>query len=541
MTRTSPFKSSVRHSVLPPLPRTTGRPARECGNEPCTISTQTPVTIVRGECSGLPRRAALQRHGRKSVVRGLQKESLWNPLLGWTSLIVVLVATISFLTIGTAIAQERKNFSIPKDLTAKLKVKVAYNSNEVFFRFEWPSESKGYLHDYLRFKGDKWVKTPGSSVGPHPLKLYEDRVSFLLDDGGVRYFDSAGGYVTIHEGMRFLSNQSPKGEVQKHPYLGARRKKTDVRKYNPETRKSGRWEDVVSEAELKRLKKNGVFLDLWMWRGHRGNPIGAVDDMWIHEYRNGDKGKSAYTTNWDKKKNQPRFMYDPEKTGFYALKWDDVINFRLTQKDIYFLSYNNAKPFDPSHNWKEGDTLPRRYLRPPEGSRGDITGSGVWEDGSWHVDMRRLLNTGNDDDKQLQDQRRYTIAFAIHKNYNGSRWHHISFPKSLGMGVEADIMAQRFSGETPPWDKIRWNSLTLYYPGQVTWEWLISSEHAGAAKVKNGQACATCHTAELMGKYSVEHEIRDDLKERWKMTTISGSIFIFGLALAGLIAARRSD
>jgi len=42
-----------------------------------------------------------------------------------------------------------------------------------------------------------------------------------------------------------------------------------------------------------------------------------------------------------------------------------------------------------------------------------------------------------------------------------------------------------------------------------------------------------------MGKYSVEHEIQDDLLGRWKMTAASGIIFILGLAIAGVIAARR--
>ena len=140
-------------------------------------------------------------------------------------LTVALMMTVSLLTIGNAIALERKNFSIPANLTTGLKVKVTYNNHEVFFRFEWPSGPNGYFHEYLHFKAGKWVKTSGSGPGSHPLKLYEDRVSFLLDDGSVRYFDSAGGYVTIHERMRFLSNQSSKGEVQKHPYLGVKKKK----------------------------------------------------------------------------------------------------------------------------------------------------------------------------------------------------------------------------------------------------------------------------------------------------------------------------
>ena len=52
----------------------------ERGDEPRTISTQTPATIVRDECSDLPVRATAQSHGpvcrstgrRKAVVRGLQ-------------------------------------------------------------------------------------------------------------------------------------------------------------------------------------------------------------------------------------------------------------------------------------------------------------------------------------------------------------------------------------------------------------------------------------------------------------------------------------
>ncbi len=456
-------------------------------------------------------------------------------------LLFVIVAAALF-TGGAVMGQQgKKNFYIPKDLNAELNVRAAFNDEEVFFQFEWSSVSMGIYHDYLRFQGGKWVKTSGSSPGPHPLKLYEDRVSLLLDDGSVRFFDSAGGYVTIHERMRYLSNQSPKSEVKKHPYLGGKKKKTDVRKYNPETRTSGRWEDIVTEEELKQLKKNGVFLDMWMWRAHRGNPIGAVDDMWIHEYRNGDSGKSAYSTNWDKKKKQPKFMFDAEKTGFVALKWADVRALKLTQKDTYFISHLNSTPFDPSRAWKEGDTIPRRILREPKGSRADIKGKGFWKDGKWKVEMRRLLDTGNDDDKQLRNQRRYTVAFAIFKNYTGSRWHHISFPMSLGMGVNADLEARKFSGGAPPWGKIPWKKLTLFYPGQVTWEWLTSSAHAGMSDVLEGQACTNCHTPALMGKYSVEHELRDEVRGRWQMTAISGFIFILGLGIAGVLVARRKN
>lgn len=452
--------------------------------------------------------------------------------------ILGIIATTVAVT-AFADAQERKNFSIPNELNMELKVKAAYNDEQVFFRFEWPAEQGSIYHDYIHFQGGKWVTTQGSAPGIHPQRLYEDRVSFLLDDGSVRYFDTAGGFVTVHEQMRFLSNQAPAEEVQKHPYIGGKLKQRDVRKYVPETRSSADWRDVRSTEELDALRKAGVFLDLWMWRSHRGGPIGYADDQWVLQYRNDDAGKAAFSDNWDAEKRQPRVMYDPDRVGFEALRWDDVIKHKLGAKDIYYITPEMAKPFDPSYKWKEGDTVPRRLLRVPEGSRGDIKAQGAWQDGIWRVDMTRLLDTGNPDDKALRDRRRYTIAFAVHKDYTGSRWHYVSLPLMVGMGVEADLVAHNFKESEAPWESIPWTTVNLFYPGQVTWDWLVSSSHAGAADLLQGQSCATCHTPELLGSYAAQHELRDDLNRHWYWTLASGMIFAGGLSLAGVLAAKR--
>lgn len=435
-------------------------------------------------------------------------------------------------------AQDRKNFSIPNELNMELKVKVAYNAERVFFRFEWPAEQGSIYHDYIHFQEGKWVTTQGSAPGIHPQRLYEDRVSFLLDDGSVRHFDTAGGFVTVHEEMRFLSNQAPADEVKKHSHIGGKLKQQDVRKYVPETRSSADWRDVRSDEELEALRKAGVFLDLWMWRSHRGGPLGYADDQWVLQYRNDDAGKAAFSDNWDAAKRQPRFMYDPGKVGFAALRWDDVINHRIGPKDIYYITPEMARPFDLSREWKEGDTVPRRLLSAPEGSRGDIRAQGEWRDGRWRVEMTRLLDTGNPDDKALRDRRRYTIAFAVHKDFTGSRWHYTSLPLSFAMGVEGEIVARNFNASEPPWEDIPWTTVPLFYPGQVTWDWLVSSKHAGAADLLQGQSCANCHTPELLGSYAAQHELRDELNRNWYWTLGSGMIFAGGLSLAGVLVAR---
>jgi hypothetical protein len=425
-----------------------------------------------------------------------------------TAIVAGMLAALATAGLAGAEAGKRRNVEIPQELTTELRVKAAYNDSHAFFRFEWATDTPSISHDYIYREGGQWRTTPGSMPGVHPLKLYEDRVSFLLDDGSVRYFETAGGFVTVHEEMRYLSNQASAEEVQKHPYLGGTLKVRDVRKYLSETRRERDWRTVRSPEELAALKKAGVFLDLWMWRSHRGGPLGYVDDTYVMDYRLSDAGQGAFTDNWDAEKRQPRFMFNPDKAGFAALAWDDVRNRRLTQDDRFYLATDFARPFDPTREWKDGDAIPRRLLRAPEGSRGDITGSGVWKDGQWTVEMKRALDTGQPDDKALRDGQRYTIAFAVHKNFTGSRWHHVSHPQTLGMGTQADLEARRFQGERPPWDAIPWTPITLFYPGQITWDFLISEEHEGARRLLQGRSCESCHAAEEMGELAVEHELR---------------------------------
>lgn len=448
-------------------------------------------------------------------------------------------AGLAFLALAVGVAAQapetkgRKNFWIPERLQDELRVKVAFNQEEIFFRLKFTSV-EGIYHDYLRYEGRKWVKTMGSAPGIHPDRLYEDRVSFLLDDGSVRHFAEQGGYVTIHEEMRFLSNQAPQAEVKKVL------KKKDVRKYIPGTRTDENWRNLQSGKDLEELRQSGVFLDLWHWRAHRSNPIGFTDDQWVFQYRNSDEGKGPYTTNWDDKTKQPKWMFNPEKVGFYALKWDDVKNHRLSQKDIYYISQDIALPFDRNHQWQEGDTIPRQLLRKPQGSRGDIQAVGKWQDGVWDITMWRKLDTGHPlDDKILRPKRIYHIAFGVHKDYTGSRWHYISFPYTLGLDTEADIVARRFDGKTPRWEEIPWKTITLFYPGQTTWTFLTGDAHPGKLGIEQGQACASCHRVSEMGKYAIEHEIKDQIVPRWYLTVAGGMIFVLGIAVAGAGLIRR--
>lgn len=62
---------------------------------------------------------------------------------------------------------------------------------------------------------------------------------------------------------------------------------------------------------------------------------------------------------------------------------------------------------------------------------------------------------------------------------------------------------------TGDWNKISAKTVTLFYPGQSSWQFLTSPAHPGAEPLKTGMSCATCHAplggAEKLGAGLVKH------------------------------------
>lgn len=466
-------------------------------------------------------------------------------LLYLSLIIFVGMLGISWLTHGTGVVKNdpARNIHIPERLMMPLQVKAAYNGRDMFFRYRWPSDRPGIYHDMLRYEGGKWVRYGGGVAGPQPQGIYEDRLTMLVDDGGVPEFGKYGGYVTIGDRMRFFTDEATKKEVQAHPYLGKKKKQGEVGKYLPATRGNlNDWASVVSEEELANLRRAGYFLDLWHWRAHRSNPVGKSDDQFVAEARYGDSGKGPFFTNWDKAKKQPKLMFDPVKVGRTALDWNDLAQRKLGFDDLYYLREDQAAPFDANLEWKDGDTIPRRVLRAGEGSRADISVSGQarWKDGFWDVALVRRMDTGNPlEDKAMVDKRVYSVAFAVHRNATGSRWHYVSLPVTLGLGRDAELEAVGFDGEAPKWEQ-PWFDVTLFYPGQVSWPLLSGAKHAGAEGIKAGVPVKFRHSEHQLAHYGVEMEFADEIQRNWLLTLIGGVLLIAGFGIAlNLLLARK--
>lgn len=339
-----------------------------------------------------------------------------------------------------------------KNGTVDLAVQAAHDAQYLYLRFQWKTQMnrEGRMHDYMRFDGKDW-KFYGSYRTSEKVRsgaeppLYEDRLAIMLDDGKVPNFAQQGCWVTCHNGMRDAPKMASKEDAKKHPFFGdAGMKRDEILKYLSATRTdpAAGWDKPKSAAEIAKLKADGQFLDLMQWRTARSSAVGMADDGYVLEFRLFDEGSNPFSSNVDSKTKAPKFMFDAAKVGFKALRAEDIGN---AAKPAAVIKETNAVPYDANAGWKEGDILPGRLL-----SRADAKGSaadndatfGTWKDGMYTVVWRRKLDTGHPgDDKIMKTGGKYTMGFAIHDDNVTTRFHFVSFPQSLGLGVDADIKA----------------------------------------------------------------------------------------------------
>jgi len=424
-----------------------------------------------------------------------------------------------------------RNISIPEELTTTLQVKAAYDGERIYFRYRWPVERPSLFHDVLVYQDGEWQERGGEAIGPDPDFLVEDRVAMMIDDGSVPLFSRYGGYITIGDGLTTFTGV-PETEEERTKYLPATR--TDP----------NRFDTVKPDSELQTLREAGYFIDLWQWRSSRSNPVTLGDDGYVAEERTGDEGTGPYFTNWDEDAGQPRFMFDPAKAGARALNIDDVTSGRVGFDDVYYLGPETAVAFDPDAGWQNGDTLPRRVLRPESGSRGDVVqpSQARWQNGYWDVTLIRKMDTGNPlDDKIFRDGGSYDLAFAVFRNASTMRWHYISLPVSLGLGQSAQLVAARFQGAAPSWDQ-PWTEIEMFYPGQVSWTRLTDPrKHPGAAKIAQGVPVAYRHNERQLALYGLEMEFAEEIRRQWLWTLVASLGLIAGLGInINLLMRRRA-
>jgi len=77
---------------------------------------------------------------------------------------------------------------------------------------------------------------------------------------------------------------------------------------------------------------------------------------------------------------------------------------------------------------------------------------------------------------------------------------------------------------TIQWAKVPATKLSLFYPGQSTYEWVRSKEHGGASKVTKGGACTACHDEKDAEQEKGEKLVKAGPLEPMPVTGKNGSI-----------------
>ncbi len=448
-------------------------------------------------------------------------------------LFVIIACCLSLgwsMSVAQADPPVLEGVDLDKPVILPITVKAAYNDDTMFFNIEWYGD-RGDTHDYFRFDGSGWVaegvprREAQSTIDNDPLRgptnrtsaNYESRVSFIINDpigpNAVPGFSEVGCFCTCHDDSRAMPEWNP-DDSHFTKYLNAD---------TPGT------------------------LDMWHHRLARANPIGASDDFYVDQIdpadptaggRHGDAGTGPWKTLKIVDGN-PEYMVDPATNGgeysfdFNDLHTADARSFAISGTDQTYgpRQLPEGIPFDAAEYTPElNDTIPKRLLRNPQGSRGDITTHGTtFEDvGGEHVpegviisNTQRLLDTGNVDDTALADGGVYDIAFAVHTGMVTVRDHYVSFPFKIALGADGgDINAVRIEGsgrDTLPdfTDAAIFpgNDINLFLPGIASMEFLdgtladegaeyftfdgemIDQVHGGASAVHGGGgSCDNCHS-----------------------------------------------
>ncbi|HEX9569267.1 MAG TPA: ethylbenzene dehydrogenase-related protein, partial [Rhodospirillales bacterium] len=167
-----------------------------------------------------------------------------------------------------------------KQATIDLAVQAAHDNDNLYLRFQWKTKNDypGSAYPHFRFDGKAWKSYGWPRLDEEVWKdkkpaIYEDRLTIMLDDGKVPGFKNQGCWLTCHDSMRDTQKEARKADVQAHPLLGKALKKSDVRKYLPETRTDdmATWDKTKSAEEIAKLKAAGHFVELMQWRAHRSN------------------------------------------------------------------------------------------------------------------------------------------------------------------------------------------------------------------------------------------------------------------------------
>ncbi|SCZ65666.1 Ethylbenzene dehydrogenase [Thiohalomonas denitrificans] len=344
----------------------------------------------------------------------------------------------------------------PSEETVPITVQAAYDAENFYLKASWDTPRPGITHDLFRYDGSAWEKVsmynePGNEPTGNQRFSAEDRFALMFmpasQDIGVGdiSFHDGGCFTTCHEDMDDMPEWD--GSTATGKYLAS------------SSTANGDYADGSSSDAAVLDGTTDSFPDMWHFRGARSAIINTLTDGYVMDGRNNDDSPNFYhAQNPDDTTGDLEYMYDATwMEGFIADNFPDYegeTRVNALPAAVYDAIENNAPTlvtagdnqnavaFDAATaNFEEGDYIPRRWLSEETGSRTDVKAYSAWEDGTWTVIFERPLDTGNEDDHALSgiaNGEGFSFAFAAHQDNTVHRWHHVTFP--ITVGLNGDIV-----------------------------------------------------------------------------------------------------
>lgn len=352
---------------------------------------------------------------------------------------------------------------VPDVNTVDLTVQAAYDATNFYLKANWRTPRPGIVHGLATYQSGQWVGN-STALEPDTIELPEGKVYAAEDRFATMFmpksedisvgasFHRAGCFVACHEDLDDMPEWSG-GETLKYlvsgtPALGA---------YGTGTESNA----MVTAGTTK------SFPDMWHWRGGRSAAVQTLTDGFVMDSRASDAGANPWTdisvtagnltsggpingamykAAWMEAyltANHPNYTGPKAINAFPGALWSAELD---NAPPLIIDGPNpSAEQYSAAGVFPEGSVIPRRYLRlPAADSRNNVKAYSSWRNGTYTLILQRARTTGNNDDHVLNpDTENYTFAFAVHQGHTQHRWHHVTFPVTLGMeGSNAVIKAK---------------------------------------------------------------------------------------------------
>lgn len=208
--------------------------------------------------------------------------------------------------------------------------------------------------------GQDWSEIEATIV---PLKNIHPESSIATRDVAVSA-GTFGGYIHF-----YLVWDDSTHDISHKSWVWDKAKKKYVRGSDREDRMAMQFE-ISGDYTTNWFSGNEFHADMWHWKSSRSNPLRVVHDKSTQI----SKGKlpRAYTQTSDS--GETVYLTRPSDSG-----------------DRLYISKR--------YHAYQGDRLPKYDMaKSAQGSVADVEAFGYWNDGKWHLELRRAMDTGHADD-----------------------------------------------------------------------------------------------------------------------------------------------